>query len=236
MPSLAAAYPQDLLVDFNKLRMKTLRRYAAYFHLPDRVSHRPEELAIMCAQHFDEHLHPDEDTTISNFEMYCARLQQRKKPRGTKEKKVPNGDSESNRKRQREAEIPPDTRVAARINGEWMLNRVIKFKKRPKVYRVEDADELSTESPALYDVPQSDVLPLPPSDEEDARRFPAGARVLALYPRTSTFYAATVVKRIEKARSKAVEYGLRFDDDEKDTNGKVKMKRVKALAVVEYRD
>lgn len=238
-------YPETTNVDFNKLRLKTLRKYTRFFNLPTDGALSQTELAILCAHHFGGHLDVDEEATVTNFMSFCTKLEKRSAaaaglgPAGGEESgkggAVSNGTSGKSRKRERsEKEIAPGRRVAAKITGEWMLTRVIKFKKRSKMYKVEDADEL-TEDPMTYDVPMDHVLPLSEPEDADRRLFPRGSRVLALFPRTSTFYAATVAKRIEKGKSnKVVEYGLRFDDDEKDARGEIKVKAVRAIDVVEW--
>lgn len=57
------------------------------------------------------------------------------------------------RKKSKPHPFPVGDKVAAKIGGEFMLTRIIKYSKRKKQYKVEDADEL-TEDPAKYDVQQ----------------------------------------------------------------------------------
>jgi hypothetical protein len=238
-------YPLTTMIDFNKLRLKTLRKYTRFFNLPTDAALSQTELAILCAHHFGGHLDVDEESTIANFMTFCTKLEKRSAAAaglGPGDESSGKGGATSNggsggksHKRERtHKEIAPGRRVAAKITGEWMLTRVIKFKKRAKIYKVEDADEL-TEDPMTYDVPMDHVLPLSEPSDADKPLFPRGSRVLALFPRTSTFYAATVAKRIEKGKNnRVVEYGLRFDDDEQDARGKVKVKAVRAQDVVEF--
>jgi len=91
---------------------------------------------------------------------------------------------------------------------------------------VEDADELSKER-ITFELTQECVIGLPTDDDLQGKRpYPRGCRVLARFPRTSTFYPATVVKRSDK------KYSLRFDDDEKGTDGLVRMMKVVCNEVV----
>ncbi|CAK9047237.1 Superoxide dismutase [Mn] [Durusdinium trenchii] len=92
---------------------------------------------------------------------------------------------------------------------------------------VEDGDEMAKES-AHFDVNQDEIIVLPtPEEVLSSKPFPKGARVLARFPKTSTFYDATVVKRVEHHK-KLPEYCVRFDDDERDATGEIRVVKVVA--------
>lgn len=92
--------------------------------------------------------------------------------------------------------------------------------------QVEDADELSKDR-QCFEQMENHVIALPTDAELSKRRgLPKGCRVLARFPKTSTFYPATVVKCTEKRCS------LRFDDDEKGPDGNVRIVKVSSNEVV----
>ena len=91
---------------------------------------------------------------------------------------------------------------------------------------MEDADELSKDR-LTFELDQDCVIGLPTDEDLVGKRaFPKGCRVLARFPKTSTFYPATVVKRTDKR------YNLRFDDDEKGPDGNVRVMKVICNEVV----
>lgn len=240
------SYPSKLKVDFTKLRANTLKRYAWHYNLPASRGGKTSELANTCANHFALHLEVNEAQVLAQFVEYCKNLGSGKGGAGDRGGKHSDKSSSSRnddasemdydgelKKKAKAHPLSPGERVAAKIGKDWMLTRVLKYSKRKKMYKVEDADELTVD-PAVYDVPQDSVIIIPKPDKPEtlAREFPRGARVLALFPGTSTFYAATVAKKFERPKGKLNEYGLRFDDDEKDANGDVRMKRISAYDVV----
>mmetsp|Transcript_14215 Transcript_14215/g.25467 ORF Transcript_14215/g.25467 Transcript_14215/m.25467 type:complete len:239 (+) Transcript_14215:650-1366(+) len=234
------SYPRELRVDFSKLRTDTLKRYAWFFKLESNRNARPE-LASTCAKHFMSNLEVNENHVLSNFENYIVNPNAAKTAPGTsnganggpsnKRPLDPSGDhSEEPGPKRKKAVIAEGRLVAARVNDNYILARVIKYLKRKRTYRVEDADEMTRER-LTYELPQDYVLALPTEEEVAARRsFPKGARVLARFPKTSTFYPATVVKRADKQR-----YSLRFDDDEKGPDGSVRIMKVNTVEVVTER-
>jgi len=241
-------YPRNLKVDFHKLRTNTLKRYAWHYNLSSSNATKADELACTCAQHFALHLEVNEQQVLTQFVEFCNALEKTGKNdvNGKHLLDFDNGvsgygsgtgndsaDGDLKKKKGKGHPFPVGDKVAAKIGGEYMLTRIIKHSKRKKQYKVEDADEL-TEDPATYDINQDYVIaiPKPGQPETLGREYPRGARVLALFPGTSTFYAATVAKKFERPKGRIFEYGLRFDDDEKDANGEVRMKKISAYEVV----
>ncbi len=242
----SVTYPRHLKVDFTKLPPNTLKRYAWYFNLDHRSS-PTQELAAACARHFSVQLDSDEDTIITSFTYFTngtldenllkeTNYSLETTTGTTKKRKRMNNNSNNNINI-----LDIGRTVAAKINGEWLLTNILKYNKRQKTYKVEDADEM-TENPASYDVTSTNILPLPSTEESFKKIYHKNNRVLALYPGTSTFYAATIVKRIEptgKGRgtsNKVIEYALKFDDDEREAGGEVKTKKISSLEVVDNID
>lgn len=255
---MSTSYPRHMRVDFNKLRANTLKRYAWHYNLPQQHSNgeTTDDLASACAKHFAMQLQVDELKVLSDFVNYCNNIRgttsqpevglglssntpgafNAKSVNGTDYHSFADGGAREDMetKRRKIHPLPNGRKVAAKINNEWMLTRILKFSKRKKSYKVEDADEM-TDDPFVYDVHQDLIICLPdPSDGSPAPQFLRGDRVLALFPGTSTFYAATVAKRFDKPKGRIQEYGLRFDDDEKDATGEVRMNRINAFDIVEY--
>lgn len=108
----------------------------------------------------------------------------------------------------------------------WILAKIVSSNKDK--YNVEDQDDKKK-----FQVPKKNVRPLPlympPYQGMPNAFYKKGARVLALYPRTTCFYPANVHQQPGRGRSN---YTLRFDDDD-DENGKPKDVKVAVRFVVE---
>ncbi|GBG29705.1 SAGA-associated factor 29 [Hondaea fermentalgiana] len=134
-------------------------------------------------------------------------------------------------KKRKQQVVPEGRLVAAKIKDNWMLCRVVKYTKRKRVYKVEDADEMAKEK-VTFDVAHDDLIVLPTEDElAQVRPLNKGTRVLARFPKTSTFYDATVVRKVEKSK-RLIAYGLRFDGDDRDEKGAIRVVEVSAEEVV----
>ena len=120
------------------------------------------------------------------------------------------------------------TRAAALIKDDWVLTNVVKYNKRKKTYDLEDADE-EAEQRQISDVKREYVLGLPSEgDIEDQDVLADGTRVLAMYPGTTSFYPAEIVRM---AKTKVRAYFVYFDDDE-DDDGTLRQMRVNASLCV----
>ena len=132
--------------------------------------------------------------------------------------------------------IEAGRRVAGRTpKGEWMLMTVLAFNRRSKTYRLEDADE-EDEQKQAFNLPARDVIPLPTKDNASQAAFPPGTRVLAVWPDTTAFYPAQVLRVHRRpankfGRPQLPDYVLHFDEDE-EANGEPAQKRVKGEFVV----
>jgi len=248
------SYPRELHVDFSKLRTNTLRRYAWYYKLSANADVRPE-LASSCAKHFMVHLDVDEGQVLANFEAYIINPNSVKRSGGalngvSHASSAPGGKrplsattttnsssssssssaastaDEPPAKKKRHVQIPEGRLVAAKVKDNYILARITKYVKRKKAYRVEDADEMARER-VSFELSQDQLIVLPTEEELVSRKaLPKGARVLARFPKTSTFYPATIAKRADKNK-----YGVRFDDDEKGPDGNIRVVKVNATEV-----
>ena len=132
--------------------------------------------------------------------------------------------------------IEEGRKAVARLDDEWILMTVLKYSKRQKMYTLEDADDLA-EKKEEHEIPRDLVIPLA-SSEYTPPCFPVGSRVLAMFPGTTSFYPATVVKCTKRSlanhNGKTMwDYSLQFDDDEEDDEGDVIVKRAKGEYVIE---
>uniref|UniRef100_A0A7S2RMR3 SGF29 C-terminal domain-containing protein n=1 Tax=Mucochytrium quahogii TaxID=96639 RepID=A0A7S2RMR3_9STRA len=241
-------YPRNLAVDFSKLRPNTLKRYAWYYNVEAPTNNNQPELASACARHFSNHVMVNETQVLNSFIEYCHNPNAPSKKRGRyngfvgkpgatglgggKRGNPASVGEEPASKKKRHTVIPEGRKAVSKINDNWMLTRVIKYMKRKKMYKVEDADEMAKDA-LHFEVHPDEIILLPTAEEIASRKaIPKHSRVLARFPKTTTFYAATVVKKIERGK-KTPDYCLRFDDDERDATGEIRSLKVSALEVVE---
>eukprot|EP00049_Salpingoeca_infusionum_P025465 m.19538 g.19538 ORF g.19538 m.19538 type:complete len:243 (-) comp8048_c0_seq1:160-888(-) len=130
--------------------------------------------------------------------------------------------------------IPPESRrlvpgqeVAAREQDKWLLGVVVRVD-GASIY-VEDMVPDSTSAKA-WKLSWRNVIPLPvwaPQAHFSVALFPKGAQVLALYPRTTCFYQATVEALPTKSNPM---YKLQFQDD--DFGGRTNFQEVAVKHVI----
>lgn len=118
--------------------------------------------------------------------------------------------------------LPEGYQVAALIDEHsepnlWILASVLQYHVKRKRYRVIDEDAANnTGSRKIYTLSAEKIVPLPSLDEVPYSRrveFPVGEQVLAIYPKSTVFYPATVTKTPPK-KSKGHTYQLEFQDDD----------------------
>jgi len=225
----------------------TLKKLAWYLRVPTGES---------IDEFFDKLPVNDESDVITRFSKYTRMLAgddpEALPDETTEEKRIKNAYSPSNDadktfkqslKRPKVLQHPiveEGRKVAAKLDDEqgWILMTVIKYSKRAKIYTLEDADD-QAEKKEEHEVPRDMVLPLP-SPEYTPPTFVVGTRVLALYPGTTSFYPAIVVKQIRRAVAASkqngkpsYDYSLRFDDDVEDEEGEVVVRKIKGDFIVE---
>lgn len=142
--------------------------------------------------------------------------------------------------------IPEGRKAAAKLEEDmWALVKVLRYSKRSKLYTVEDIDD-SADIKKEHSVAREQVIPLPGGDYFPAA-YMVGDRVLAVFPSTTSFYPATVVK-VNKRNSSGLganktssnginrsicDYTLRFDDDDEGSDGEVDVKKIKGELVID---
>lgn len=125
--------------------------------------------------------------------------------------------------------IPNGTRVAARVSGQsdsdeeqlWILAKVISYNSAHKKYTVEDLDQEDNKA-KKYKLPRKHLSVLSKEFVEHVV-CKKGTQVLAVYPDTTTFYAA-IVTAVPSPSSNYM-YSVKFEDDE-DERGNTPSRRV----------
>ena len=129
----------------------------------------------------------------------------------------------------------PNEQVAAKVtrtdeNGSWILANVQRFYNDTETYDVQDEDDTSK----LIRLPWNHVMRLSTGTEGC---FDRGARVMAIFPETTSFYRAVVSKspvwKIQSGTNTPMikELILKFEDDE-DENGRTPHRRVPSRYVI----
>lgn len=117
----------------------------------------------------------------------------------------------------------------------WILATIHRYVPEKKKYEVEDEhpeeseDAEQSAKSVMYLLPRASLIPLP--TDHDHAELPKDTEVLAMFPKSTCFYRATVVAAQRKKLMR--EYLLKFDDDEQET-GETPTRRVSAQHVVPY--
>lgn len=150
------------------------------------------------------------------------------------------------RKRKRTAVVEDGKHVAAKVEGgqEWNLMTVLRYAKKTRTYVLEDADE-QVEKKDEVEVSKELVIPLSCA-EYSFGPFPTGTRVLAMYPGTTSFYFAKVIKcskrmakrasQVKPPSSVMYDYHIQFDEDDYGADGELVMHAIKGEHVAEAPD
>lgn len=119
--------------------------------------------------------------------------------------------------------------VAAKVsksneNGSWILGSILEYYPGSQLYEVQDEDDLSR----IMNLHVDDVKRL----EDTTAHLQKGDKVLAVFPETTSFYRANVVKN---PKAPGWEVIVRFEDDE-DATGKAPARKVPARFVLRRGD
>ena len=124
--------------------------------------------------------------------------------------------------------------VAAKVsrvneNGSWILGNIIEYHAAQPLYEVQDEDDINR----LMHLPVDNVKRL----EDSALHLRKGDRVLAVFPETTSFYRAHVVKNPKPPANPNGNWDVvvRFEDDEDET-GRAPARRVPGRFVLLRRD
>jgi len=101
---------------------------------------------------------------------------------------------------------------------DWLLATVLQYFSDKNKYEVEDIED-DEDKPGIkkrYIFPVKCVLEIP-SDDNKRPYFPIGHEVLSLYPNSSCFYKATIIKTPNENKNSSngePAYIVRFEDDD----------------------
>eukprot|EP00924_Labyrinthula_sp_SR-Ha-C_P009899 snap_masked-scaffold_21-processed-gene-2.9-mRNA-1 protein AED:1.00 eAED:1.00 QI:0/-1/0/0/-1/1/1/0/259 len=238
---------KHIKLDLSHLSEQSLKKYAWTYNLDTSVS--KEQLGFLCTQHFNsvklsETQQTKHQEQLLDYYEQTPVYQRCEIPHFAQETE-PEQDLDDAEMDEIENPVEEETKegvdvhaegrvVAAKVGSDWLVTTVLKYDDDTKCYELQDADELE-ENPRVFSISHDMVIPFSMKGSH-ARRRGKNDRVLAVFPNTSSLYAATVVK-LEKKKGEdgdiEVEYGLRFDDDEKDENDEVKVRNVNSLQIVD---
>lgn len=250
------SYPRGVGLDFRKLAGLTLMSYIDHHGVNVRPEAPPSELAVAVARHF-ESMEVDEEAVVGGF---LARLSAGREVGGgvggsggadscaaaasDYARSTAHFDgtapSASHRKRKRSKNAArPGEQVAAKVtrtdeNGSWILASVQRFYSDTETYDVQDEDDTTK----LIRLPWNHVMRLSTGAEGC---FHKGARVMAIFPETTSFYRAVVSKQpVWKLAPGSTtpmiqELILKFEDDEDET-GRTPHRRVPSRYVIPLPD
>ena len=119
--------------------------------------------------------------------------------------------------------------VAAKVsksneNGSWILGNILEYHAGSQIYEVQDEDDVSR----TINLRPDDVKRL----EDTTAHLRKGDNVLAVFPETTSFYRALVVKNPKPPGWEVI---VRFEDDE-DATGKAPARKVPARFVLRRSD
>jgi len=119
----------------------------------------------------------------------------------------------------------------AREDGTWILGNVLDYNPMTQSYLVQDEDDASR----VLTMGFHDVRRLTTDDSSSNLR--RGDQVVAVFPETTSFYNAVVVKtpKLQSSSGGCLEVVVKFDDDE-DENGRNPLRRVPIRFVLRRSD
>lgn len=227
------SYP-NINVDFRKLDRDALLRLVNYFDVKVSPQMSDEEVANTVARIFEARSAPETEVV----DKFAAKFCHSQANNSTITRDGDNDVSQSSKKQKTVAEYhhfhpaPVGEQVAAKSTkgGDetdgWILGNIMSYDINRESYEVQDEDDLKRTIKCSF----QQVRRL----EDSAVDINRGDRVMAVFPETTSFYRATVVKtpRIPASSVNGQwEVVVRFDDDE-DESGKWPARRVPARFVL----
>jgi hypothetical protein len=221
---MSSIYPRHLNVNFRKLNKVSLLKLLKHYGVDEAKSSKSQaELAALVARIFDssspienqiidkfagQYCHADADAGISKKRTFSAREQLDREPAMLGEQ------------------------VAAKVSKQtdeeasWILGNVLDYNHTTLTYEIQDEDDISR----VMSLPSTDVKRLDDSSSHLRR----GDSVMAVFPETTSFYRATVVKNPKPSGFKD-DVIVKFKDDE-DNNGKNPARKIPARFVLRRGD
>jgi len=219
------SYPR-ISVNFRKLEVESLVKVLKHYGVTPVADKSQEELALLAARTFEAHKLIETDIVDKFVGKYC--------------KSTADASGSSNRKRMRTQSFYREQldseparsgeQVAAKVlatneNGSWILANTLDFDVASQIYELQDEDDTNRTMQLGF----AEVKRL----EDSAAHLRRGDLVLAVFPETTSFYRAEVVKnpRHPQHGNSCWEVIVRFEDDE-DESGKAPPRRVPARFVL----
>ncbi len=198
------------------------------------ITPKPEielpELAVLAAQAFEASKVPNEDAIVNTFATSFCRFDTQSNATGKKRSYV----RSIHREQLDNEPARQGEQVAAKVlqtgeNGSWILANVLDYDSNTRTYELQDEDDLNR---IIY-LNFTEVKRL----EDGTSHLHRGDAVLAVFPETTSFYAATVAKnpRPPQHGNSGWDLVVRFEDDE-DESGRAPPRRVPGRFVLRRSD
>mmetsp|Transcript_8182 Transcript_8182/g.8346 ORF Transcript_8182/g.8346 Transcript_8182/m.8346 type:complete len:230 (-) Transcript_8182:211-900(-) len=217
-------------IDFKKLDRNSLERILKHYKVSYRVDQKATTLATLATRAFDNAPIPNELTVFEKFVSQISPTQD------TIPEPVP--EVVPTKKRRRDQLDSEHARIGEQVaanvsrieeNGGWILANILEYNSTTCTYVAQDEDDASR----VMTLPLSDVKRL----EDSAAHIQKGDKVISVFPDTTSFYRAVVVKSPKNPThgNGAWEVIVRFQDDE-DDSGNTPARRVPARFVLKRSD
>ena len=178
------AYPRNVRVDFRKLDDSILKRLLSHYRVSvEDKAYDHATLAALVARQFISNTVIDNDVIDSFTDRQAPSTDKTAEP--VKRRRVQEQAHEE-RERAKQGE-----QVAAKVvqgfeNGSWILGNVLDYDPMKDLYEIQDEDDTSR----TISLSSKDVRRL----EDTTAHFRKGDGVLCVFPETTSFYRATVVR------------------------------------------
>lgn len=220
----AASYPR-ISTNFRKLEKESLVKILKHYGVTPLADKTQADLALLAARTFESHKLTETEVVDKFVGKFC---------RSTADSTLMNKKRQRTQSFYREQLDSEPARageqVAAKVlatneNGSWILANTLEFDQTSQMYELQDEDDINRTMQLGF----SEVKRL----EDSAAHLRRGDLVLAVFPETTSFYRAEVVKnpRHPQHGNSCWEVIVRFEDDE-DDSGKAPPRRVPARFVL----
>lgn len=212
------------------LQKPALLKLLKHYNITPKPEVELPELAILAATAFDTSRVASEETVVSNFASTYCRSETQSNVTGKKRSYV----RSIHREQLDNEPARQGEQVAAKVlntgeNGSWILANVLDYDPNNQTYELQDEDDLNR---VIY-LNFAEVKRL----EDGAAHLHRGDSVLAVFPETTSFYAAIVAKnpRPPQHGNSGWDLVVRFEDDE-DDSGRAPPRRVPGRFVLRRSD
>lgn len=225
-------YPRNLNINFRKLDKAALTKILRHYRVElPKEDLSQADLAIMVAKVFDVTMVLEQEVVNAVADKRCYSGAD---SNVSKKKLAMSNGNNSHRENLDREPASPGEQVAAKVksneDGSWILGNVLEYNPSTMRYLVQDEDEVSRVIQLSYD----DVRRL----DDSSANLRRGDSVLAVFPETTSFYRAVVVKTPKMPNNVSSgnwEVIVKFEDDE-DEQGRNPARRVPARFVLRRSD